>query len=148
MFHQYSYITKYKNKAKLFINVFTNRCSLINNSSIFPSVLIKQTENALSSINFHSDDIAKIIQKLDPNKAHGHDMISIHILKICGNSIYKPLQLIFQSYIENGKLPSEWKKENVAPVHKKGNTLNFFISNSFTSNCTLFYKMIKQLQYW
>ena len=43
------------------------------------------------------------------------------MLKICGNSIYKPLQLIFRSCIENGKFPSEWKKTNVVPVHKKGN---------------------------
>ena len=43
------------------------------------------------------------------------------MLKIYGNSIYKPLYLIFRSCIENEKLPSEWKKANVAPVHKKGN---------------------------
>ena len=67
------------------------------------------------------DDIAKIIQKLDPSKAHGHDMISIRMLKICGNSIYKSPQLIFQSCIEIGKFPSEWKKANVVPVHKKCN---------------------------
>ena len=78
-------------------------------------VLFKRTENVITSIDFGSDDIAKIIQKLDPNKAHRHDMISIRMLKICGNSIYKPLQLIFRSCIENGKFPSEWKKANVVP---------------------------------
>ena len=48
-------------------------------------------------------------------------MISIRMLKICGDSIYKPLQLIFRSCIENGKFPPDWKKANVVPVHKKGN---------------------------
>ena len=48
-------------------------------------------------------------------------MISIHLLKICRHSIYKPLQLIFRSCIDNGKFPSEWNKANVVPVHKKGN---------------------------
>ena len=43
------------------------------------------------------------------------------MFKICGNSIYKPLQLIFRSCIENGKFPSEWKKANDVLVHKKGN---------------------------
>ena len=94
---------------------------MLTNSSVLPSVLFKRTENVISSIDFGSDDIAKIIQKLDPNKAHGHDMISIRMLKICGNSVYKPLQLIFRSSTENGKFPSEWKKANVVPVHKKGN---------------------------
>ena len=120
-FYQNRYITKYKDKTELFNNFFANQCSLIKNSSSLPSVLFKRTENVISSIDIASDDIEKIIQKLDPNKAHGHDMISIRLLKICGNSIYKPLQLFFRSCIENGKFPSEWKKANVVPVHKKGN---------------------------
>ena len=41
-------------------------------------------------------DITKLIQNLDPNKAHGHDQISIRMLKICGNTICKPLECIFQ----------------------------------------------------
>ena len=92
LFHQNRYITKYKDKTELFNNFFANQCSLITYSSVLPSVLFKRTENVISSIDFGSDDIAKIIQNLDPNKAHGHDMISIRMLKICGNSIYKPLQ--------------------------------------------------------
>ena len=121
LFHQNRYITKYKDKTELFNNFFANQCSLTKNSGVLPSVLFKRTENVISSIDFGSDDIAKTIQKLDPNKAHGHDMISIRMLKICGNSIYKPLQLIFRSCTENGKFPSEWKKANVVPVHMKGN---------------------------
>ena len=46
-------------------------------------------------------------------------MISIRMLKICGDSILKPLELIFKSCIESGKFPIEWKKANVVPVHKK-----------------------------
>ena len=52
--------------------------SLINNSSILPSLLLKRTENVISSIDFGSDDIAKIIHKLDPNKAHGHMISKYH----------------------------------------------------------------------
>ena len=40
-------------------------------------------------------------------------------LKIWDNSIYKPLQLIFRSSIENGKLQSDWNK--AVPVHNKSN---------------------------
>ena len=35
----------------------------------------------------------KIIQKLDPNKVHGQDNISIHMIKICGKSIWQPLRI-------------------------------------------------------
>ena len=42
------------------------------------------------------------------------------MLKLCGKSICKPLDLIFQSCIKQRKFPTEWKKANVVPVHKKG----------------------------
>ena len=121
LFYQNRYITKYKDKAELFNKVFASQCYLINNSSVLPSLLFKRTENVVSSIDFGSDGIAKLIHNLDPNKAHGHDMISICMLKIYSNSIYKPPQLIFQSCIENGEFLSERNKANVVPVHKKAN---------------------------
>ena len=43
------------------------------------------------------------------------------MLKIFDESICKPLSIIFQSCLENGKFPSEWKKTNVVPVFKKNN---------------------------
>ena len=47
-------------------------------------------------------------------------MISIRMLKLCGKSICKPLDLIFQSSIKQRKFPTEWKKANVVPVQGKG----------------------------
>ena len=41
------------------------------------------------------------------------------MLQLCGNSICKPLELIFQQAVESGFFPSEWKKGNVVPIHKK-----------------------------
>ena len=47
------------------------------------------------------------------------DMISM--VKICNNSICKPLRLIFHFCLESGKFPSELKKTpNVVSIHKKG----------------------------
>ena len=60
------------------------------------------------------------MQSLDPHKAHGHDVISIRMLKICGVSICKRLGNIYKACIEKGKFPSEWKKANIVPVHKHG----------------------------
>ena len=74
----------------------------------------------ISQIRFSEDDIAKIIQNLDPNKAHGHDQISIRMLKICGKTICKPLECIFRECLNTGLFPLEWKKANLVPVYKKG----------------------------
>ena len=43
------------------------------------------------------------------------------MLKICDESLCKPLRIIFRSCLENGEFPSEWKKANAVPVFKKNN---------------------------
>ena len=70
-------------------------------------------------VKFVNTDILKIIQILNPNKAHGHDKIGIRMLKICGNSLCRPLELIFNDCLANGIFPSDWKKGNIVPVHTK-----------------------------
>ena len=119
LFHEGKYVIDFKKKAELFNSFFVKQCSIIQNSSKLPLTLNKKTNNSISSITFNRNDIATIILSLDPNKAHGYDMISIRMLKICDKSICKPLELIFQSYIKHGKFPNEWKMANVVPVHKK-----------------------------
>ena len=93
--------------------------------------------NRLSSITFYQDNIAKIIQNLDSGKAHGHDNISIRMLKICGSAIYKPLVIIFKKCLDTGIFLSEWKKGNIVPIHKNGDkqTLKNYRSVSLLSVC-------------
>ena len=100
---------------------FANQCSLIPNNSILPSELKLLTEHlTLISCNFSETDILQIINSHYSNKAHGHDMICILMLKICGEAIIcKPLNIIFKTCLNTGKFLSEWKKGNVVPIHKK-----------------------------
>ena len=105
----------------MFNNFLADQCSILRNKSELPATLsLKKMSESLTAIDFSNNDILKIIRNLDSNKAHGHDMISIRMVKICDDSICKPLKLIFQSCLESGKFPSEWKKANVVPIHKKG----------------------------
>ena len=92
---------------------------MIKNDSKLPSHLNYKIDNRLSAVNFSIDDIAKMLQNLDPNIARGHDKISIRMLQLCVNSICKPLELIFRQAMESGSFPSEWEKGNVVPIHKK-----------------------------
>ena len=64
--------------------------------------------------------ILKIINALDIKKAHGHDDISIWMIKLCDKSIVKPLSMIFNNCIDTGTFPDIWKRSNIIPVHKKG----------------------------
>ena len=64
-------------------------------------------------------DLFKIIKKLNPNKAHGHDNISIKTIQLCADSILPPLKIIFESAINVSIFPDLWKKGSIIPVHKK-----------------------------
>ena len=120
LLHQDKFVTDFKEKANIFNNFFANQCCIVSNNSELPVILTRKTHESLSTIDFSTDDILKIIRNLDLNKAHGHDMISIRIIKICDTSICRPLKLIFQACLESAKFPNKWKKANVVPVHKKG----------------------------
>ena len=94
---------------------FTEQCTpLVKNSklSIFSTV---DTELFYLS----ADHIGDIIKKLDPNKAHGDDMISIRMLKVCGGSIWKPLKIISKNCLKGGIFPDQLKNANFAPIHKR-----------------------------
>ena len=86
-------------------------------------------------------------------------MMSIRWLNICGDSIYKPLRLLFRASLDQGTFPLCWKKANVAPIHKKTTIVfqhagKFLISqnqsefkpgDSSTSSCQLIMKFINHL---
>ena len=117
-----------KRKLNYFNSFFAKQCSLISNDRKLPSRLHYSTEKRLSTIKFSSNDMFDIVQQLDPNKAHSHYVISIRMLKICGKSICRPLELIFNEGISNDVFPSEQKKGNAVPIHKKNgkNVLVFY----------------------
>ena len=41
------------------------------------------------------------------------------MLKICGDSFCRPLEVIFNDCLASGIYPSDWKKGNIVPVYKK-----------------------------
>ena len=46
------------------------------------------------------------------------------MLKICGDTICKTLELIFKQALTIGVFPSEWKKGNIVFCYKKGDKQN------------------------
>ena len=73
-------------------------------------------------------------------------MVTIRILKLCGKSICKPLDLTFQSCMKQGKFPTEWEKANVVPVHKKEDK-QILKNYRLTSLLPISGKMFKHLIY-
>ena len=78
----------------------------------------------LFTLNIKIDDILTIIRKLNVNKAHGHDDISIRMLIICDSVITEPLSIIFKNYSDCGVFPDTWKMSHIISAHKKNDKLS------------------------
>ena len=68
------------------------------------------------------EDVLKLLRRLDIDKAMGMDKISAKILRYAADGIYQSLTSLFNSSLETGRTPSEWKSADVTPVPKVGNT--------------------------
>ena len=108
LFQENRFMTDFKKRQNSF---FAKQCSVIRNDSELPTSLTFYTNNRLSKVSFSHEDVDKIIENLNPNKAHGHENISISILKICGSTIYRSLETIFKEALITGLFPlmEKWK---------------------------------------
>ena len=97
---------------------FASQCTLISNNSVLPSRKYFKTDKRLYKLTIKEDNILKIIRKLNVNKAHDHDDISIRMLKICDSVLTEPLSIIFNNCIDRGVFPDTWKMSHIIPIHK------------------------------
>ena len=95
------------------------------------------TKDRIKTICFGKSDVIKLIKAFDMSKAHGHDGISVTMIKIFADSISHPLTLIFQNSLVAGIFANDWKKDNIVPIHKKIINKLFQITEQF-----LFYRYV------
>ena len=115
------FVTDMKTKADIFNKFFAEQCIPLKNDSKLPNSQIFLTQSRLSSLDFNEDEALKIIRSLNIHKAHGHDDISIRMVKVCDKSLLKPLTILFQNSINSSCYSIIWKRSNVIPAHKKNN---------------------------
>ena len=84
------------------------------------------------------------MRKLNVNKVHGHDDISIRMLKIFDSVITEPLGIILKNYMDCGVFPDTWKKSHIIPSHKKNDkcSLNNYRPVSLLPICGKFFERI------
>ena len=111
-------VSDFLEKANLFNDYFSKQCTTIDSNSPIPANTSFVTEERLSTFQICSGDIVKIIRSLGPNKAYGHDEVSIRMIKICASAISKPQAILFRNCLENECFPKEWKECNIVPVQK------------------------------
>jgi len=77
-------------------------------------------EAGFGQINIDRNTVMKKLQKLQMDKAQGPDDIHPAVLRNCAEIISKPLTMIYEKSLQEGKLPDDWKVATVIPIYKKG----------------------------
>ena len=77
----------FKLKINFFNKFFADKCTPIKSNSVILNFIECELMNRLTSIVFNDESILKIIRALIAKKAHGHDGISIRMIKLCRRSM-------------------------------------------------------------
>ena len=75
---------------------FASECAPLINNGVLPDSVDSISATRLSSITFNNADILKVVKYLSVNKAHGHNDFSVRMIKLCCQSIVKPLSIILR----------------------------------------------------
>ena len=74
----------------------------------------------MPSVTCSADEVAKLLQSIDVNKASGPDNIPPRILKECAMELALSLTNFFNFTLSRGNIPTDWKVANVVPIFKSG----------------------------
>ena len=76
--------------------------------------------DGLSTFRVPRGRVALLLRELSTLKACGADGLSARVLHECADEFTVPLEILCRLSVRSGVFPSEWKRANVIPVHKKG----------------------------
>ena len=112
-----------------FVSVFTNE-----DQSPLPHISNKPTPQLTVNV----DGVFNLLNKIEPNKAAGPDGIPPRLSKETAYQMAPLLTLIFQTSLDQGQLPQDWKSANITPIYKKGNRTEpaNYRPISLTSTCS------------
>ena len=75
---------------------------------------------SMKNIQVTNEGITKLLQKLNPGKASGPDLLPARILKEFAAELSPYLSPIFQRSFDTGTVPKDWRTGNVTTIFKKG----------------------------
>ena len=78
-----------------------SQCKPLVNNSVLPDIRF-HTISRFSNFEITLVDINSIISGLNVKKAHGPDLISSNMVKLCGDHLCVPLKIIFDNILETG----------------------------------------------
>lgn len=130
----------------LAFNDYFNSVFTKSNYSLPPLHLLPSPPKQLHTITFDSCEVLEALTNLNPYKALGCDGISPLLVKQCASSLSHPLSVLFNSSLQSGNIPLEWKTHKICPVFKSGSP-NMITNYRPISLLCIFAKVFESLIY-
>ena len=105
-------------KAEEFNKFFLSHSNIDDSQADVPNVT-DECQSSLSSIQTTPDEVYELLKCIDPSKSTGPDNVNPRLLKETALSIAPSLSKLFNISLNRGEFPSNWKRANVIPIHKK-----------------------------
>lgn len=74
----------------------------------------------MSQINVSPAGVYKLLSELDIHKSTGPDLIPTRLLKELALELTPVFTLLYQTSLDQGSIPDDWRVANVTPIFKKG----------------------------
>ena len=120
LLHENTVVHDNLSKADIFNTYFSNMSTVEGSDDAIPDCDLPVCVNLIEDISTDVTEVKKILSGLRVGSATGYDGVSNLALKKTNESIAPYLCQLFNRCLEDGVMPSCWKRANVTPILKKG----------------------------
>ena len=106
-----------KEKANILNTQFT---SVFSDDDAITPTMTSTRSRSMPEITITINGVEKLLDKINPHKASGPDMVSVKFLKEVATEISPALTLLFNASILQSIIPTDWKEAFINPTYKKG----------------------------
>ena len=108
-----------KEKANVLSDFFSSVFTTENKQNIPP--FEKLTDHILENLKTTQEMVLKKLKALKTNKSQGPDGIHPRVLQELSEELASPLSMIYNSSLETGDVPQDWRDATISAIFKKGN---------------------------
>ena len=98
---------------------FQSQTYLDDQNKQLPEIHLDPNDPILDHLAVSEGEVADILNSLSLGKATGPDNVNNKILKELCQELANPLCKLFNTSLQTGKVPSQWKLAHVCAVYKK-----------------------------
>ena len=109
-----------KEKAEILADYFSSVFTKEPEGPIPTLEGLETPEDIMEDVIVTEDEVKKVLQKLQTDKAQGPDQMHPYFLKETAEELALPLNIIFTQTLESSQVPEEWKKGRITGIIQKG----------------------------